>query len=95
MPVTALLGEQPGLIAALGLGEVPLVLQATLSVWEDLVSVQRFAYGGGAHAGVIQRTRREGWYREEFFARFQPLSSWGSWDGRDPVATRSRGRRDG
>src|SRR5919199_1452707 len=93
-PITALLAEQPGLIAAIGLGEVPLVLQATLSVWEDLASVQRFAYGGGAHAGVIRRTRQEGWYREEFFARFQPLSSWGSWDGSDPVATTASGRRE-
>lgn len=88
-PVDAHLAGQPGLIAAIGLGEAPLLTQATFSLWADLPSAQEFAYRSAGHADAMRRTRQEGWYREELFARFRPVGSYGAWDGVDPLASYS------
>jgi heme-degrading monooxygenase HmoA len=85
-PVSARLAAQPGLIASIGLGEAPLLFQATFSLWESVHHVQAFAYRGPEHVVAIERTRAERWYREELFARFQPIASYGSWNGVDPLA---------
>jgi hypothetical protein len=85
-PISARLARRPGLIASIGLGEAPLVFQATFSLWAGLSEVQRFAYQEAEHAAVVRRTRAEGWYREELFARFRPFASYGSWNGGDPLA---------
>lgn len=62
-----------GLRFSIGLGELPLVRQATLSVWDSLTQMQRFAYHAPGHRTAIQRTRAEGWYAEELFVRFRVL----------------------
>ncbi|HEX5692202.1 MAG TPA: hypothetical protein VFX76_19435 [Roseiflexaceae bacterium] len=91
-PVSAQLPSRPGLIASIGLGEAPLLFQATFSVWETASDVQQFAYRSDEHAAVIERTRAEGWYSEELFARFRPIASYGTWNGVDPLERFQRGR---
>jgi hypothetical protein len=85
-PVSAAAQGAHGLRAVAGIGEAPLGRQATVSVWDSMAHLQRFAYSDRAHADVVRRTREQRWYGEEMFARFVPLRSWGTWDGVDPVA---------
>ena len=80
------LAEAPGVRMAIGLGELPVVRQATFSVWDSEQAVQDYAYRDARHRDVIQRTRRENWYSEELFARFRVLGSRGTLDGYDPAA---------
>jgi hypothetical protein len=84
-PVSADLRDRPGLRAAVGIGEAPLGLQGTFSLWESGAAVREFARGD-AHAEVVFRTEPERWYAEELFARFDVVSSTGTLDGRDPLA---------
>ncbi|TVT42846.1 spheroidene monooxygenase [Hymenobacter setariae] len=84
-PTSRALAEAPGVRLAIGLGELPLVRQATFSVWESAEAMQQYAYRDVRHREVIQLTRREGWYGEELFARFRVLSSRGTVDGQAPI----------
>ena len=57
-----------------GIGEWPYVQQATLSIWDNFDSVKAFAYQTEAHAKIVRQTRREQWYKEDLFSRFELLS---------------------
>jgi hypothetical protein len=76
--VSDMMAGQPGLCYAKGVGEWPLIDQATVSVWESEAAVNAFAYQGAQHAEVIRKTRQWGWYKEELFARFALVSQSGS-----------------
>lgn len=69
-PVTTALHQSDGLVSAIGIGEAPLGLQGTFSIWRDAKAVREFAYRGAAHQAAIAATAREAWYAEELFARF-------------------------
>ena len=84
-PVSADLRTVPGLRLAVGVGEAPVGLQATFSVWDSAQALVEFAHRRSAHSQVVRRTAREGWYAEELFARFEVLSVSGTFRGR-PVA---------
>ncbi|WP_349817058.1 spheroidene monooxygenase [Frankia sp. Cppng1_Ct_nod] len=91
-PVTEDLARSDGLRFAVGIGEAPLGLQGTFSIWDDAAALRRFAYGREAHADVVRRTSDDGWYTEELFARFAVLHTHGTINGRDPLARSGRDR---
>jgi hypothetical protein len=64
------LHASPGLIAAIGIGEAPIGLQGTFSIWQSAAALRDFAYRGAAHQRVIDQTKELGWYSEELFVRF-------------------------
>ncbi len=77
-PVTISLKAATGLISAIGIGEAPIGLQGTFSIWESSAAIRAFAYQGEAHKAAIAATAREKWYAEELFARFAVISESGS-----------------
>lgn len=62
--------QAEGLIKSIGIGEIPLIKQATFSIWKDKDTMKQFAYTMKEHTTVISKTRKEKWYSEEMFVRF-------------------------
>jgi hypothetical protein len=81
-PVSARLREAPGLLLSLGIGEAPVGLQGTFSVWESAQALEAFAYGTPEHRDAVARTATVGWYVEELFARLSVIEAAGSLVGR-------------
>jgi len=73
--------NREGLVFSIGIGELPLIQQATFSLWKNNEFMKAYAYNSKYHKEVIQKTRELGWYKEELFARFEPFDSEGTWDG--------------
>jgi len=72
-PVVIDLHSNPGLHAAIGIGEAPIGLQGTFSLWKSASALRDFAYKGKAHQVAIAQTQSIRWYSEELFARFEVL----------------------
>jgi hypothetical protein len=69
-PVTKSLKGATGLQVAIGIGEAPIGLQGTFSIWNSAADLKDFAYSDIAHKGAIRATKTNEWYSEELFARF-------------------------
>ncbi|KQT94677.1 monooxygenase [Marmoricola sp. Leaf446] len=83
-PVVPDLHDAAGLRLALGIGEAPVALQGTFSLWDSPADVVRYAHGSAAHRDVVRRTRPERWYAEELFARLAVTSVTGTHRGVTP-----------
>jgi hypothetical protein len=81
-PVAASLRSADGVLAAFGVGETPVGLQGTFSLWESAQALRTYVYDGPEHQRAIERTSVEGWYGEELFARFKVLRTTGTLHGR-------------
>ena len=73
----------PGRVLSIGVGELPIVQQATFSLWQQTTQMTDYAYKKQAHAVVVRLTRARNWYSEELFARFIPFRYVGAWAGTD------------
>lgn len=89
-PVAADLAGAEGLAFRIGIGEAPIGLQGTFSVWRDTTALTDFAYRRSPHREVIDRTQSEGWYAEELFARFALVQATGTLGGVDPLGELGR-----
>jgi hypothetical protein len=83
-PVSADLHRSAGLRMAVGIGEAPVGLQGTFSLWDSAGSLTDFAHRRAPHQEVVRRTAELGWYAEELFARFAVLDVEGTFAGRTP-----------
>lgn len=84
--VAARVSKAEGFISSVGIGEMPFIRQATFSIWESAENVKQFAYRQQEHVHVIKKTRTQQWYSEELFARFIPVQTYGTINGRIPLA---------
>jgi spheroidene monooxygenase len=65
---------------AVGLGEAPLLRQATFSLWESLGHMDAYARSG-AHLRAIQTAYRGEHFSESMFVRFKVMRAGGVWKG--------------
>ncbi|TAK71099.1 MAG: monooxygenase [Actinomycetota bacterium] len=72
-------GPRP--LLAVAVGEAPVLLQGTVSIWASAEELVEFAHRRSAHRSVISATRDRAWYGEELFARFALDDVEGTFDG--------------
>lgn len=70
-----------GCRVAIGLGEAPLLRQATFSLWDSQADMDAYARHG-AHQTAIVEARAADMFSESLFARFLPVDVRGTWNGR-------------
>lgn len=70
-----------GCLLAAGVGEAPLLRQATFSVWESVAAMDAYARTG-AHLAAIRASAAGAFFSESAFVRFLPYDARGSWRGR-------------
>jgi len=63
-----------GVLFYKGIGEWPLVQQATISIWNDLEAVKNYAYKQPSHSSIVKKTLKNKWYGESLFSRFNLIS---------------------
>lgn len=81
-PAQAALARSPGCHLAVGLGEAPLLRQATFSLWSGADALNAYARHG-AHGHAARASMQGGWFSETMFVRFAPLAMAGRWKGCD------------
>jgi spheroidene monooxygenase len=80
-PAQAALESAPGCLLAAGLGEAPVLRQATFSLWSGVDAMDAYARQG-AHQEAIRASMRGDFFSETMFVRFVPLEVRGVWKGR-------------
>jgi len=81
--VSRRLQQISGLVFSKGVGELPLLEQATFSIWENRESMVNYAYKGQKHRDIIKKTHQYNWYTEELFAEFRIIGVNHDWPGLD------------
>ncbi len=81
--VSQSLENYDGLLLSIGVGEWPLIQQATVSIWKTQAEMIDYAYKNEKHKEVVILTRKLKWYKEEMFTRFVPYKFVGNWNGKN------------
>ena len=66
---------------AAGLGEAPLLRQATFTIWRSAAAMTAFSRTA-EHGTAARAAMRQGYFSEDMFARFVPIACEGTWQGR-------------
>ena len=80
-PAEAALERAEGCLLAMGLGEAPLLRQATFSVWESQAAMDAYARSG-AHLAAFRAAYGQNQFSESMFVRYALLQLSGTWKGR-------------
>ena len=80
-PAEVSLGQSPGCLLAVGLGEAPILRQATFSIWSHAGAMDAYARRG-AHQDAIRASAAGSYFSESMFVRFIPYDAQGTWHGR-------------
>ncbi len=75
------LHETPGCLISAGVGEAPILRQATFTIWESQAAMDTYARSG-AHLTAIKAAMQGHYFSESMFVRFQPFDAEGSWKGK-------------
>lgn len=75
------LAQADGCELAIGLGEAPLLRQATFSLWRNAAAMDAYARSG-AHQQAIRAAWQQRFFSESMFTRFAPVAIEGCWQGR-------------
>jgi spheroidene monooxygenase len=87
--ISRAIGRDPNVLFKIGIGEFPLVRQATFSIWPNVETMAQFARADGPHATAIRAVRENGLFREELYARFHVDAVEGRWAGMTPELTQA------
>lgn len=79
-PAEQSLAGVTGCRLAVGLGEAPLLRQATFTIWDSVACMDRYARSG-AHLAAIQAAHAGDFFSESMFVRFVPYGARGEWKG--------------
>ena len=79
-PSEVALSGAAGCRLAAGLGEAPVLRQATFSLWDSVAHMDAYAHSG-AHLAAIQAARAGDFFAESMFVRFVPVEPRGVWKG--------------
>lgn len=74
------LRQAPGVLMATGVGEAPLLRQATFTLWRDVAAMDAYARSG-AHGEAIRAAYAGQYFSETMFVRMVPLAITGDWRG--------------
>lgn len=77
-PVVADLATAEGPTVRLGIGEAPVGVQGTFSIWPSAAALTDFAYRRAPHRAVIRQTDDTEWYAEDLFARLAVVAERGT-----------------
>lgn len=81
--VAGAIAGAPGLVFATGIGEAPVGLTGTFSLWSSTQQMNDFARQDPVHLEAMARTPTDGWYAEELFVRFAVNDARGTFVGTD------------
>ena len=70
-----------GCLFAAGVGEAPLLRQATFTMWDSVAHMDAYARSG-AHLDAIKVSKQQQYFSESMFVRFVPHGARGTWLGR-------------
>jgi spheroidene monooxygenase len=76
----AALASTSGCLLTAGVGEAPILRQATFSLWLDVASMDGYARSG-AHLKAIQAAYAGNFFSESMFTRFVPIDLQGTYKG--------------
>ncbi len=71
-----------GCMLSVGLGEAPLLRQATFTIWENLQSLELYSKKG-AHLDALREAYLGNYFSESMFVRFRAKSMKGTWKGKN------------